>query len=42
VCIGHEPEKPTKDSQFSLWLFIGGGLVLFAAVGVGVIVKKRK
>ena len=40
-----ESESPqtTKDSQFPLWLFIGGGLVL-AAVGVvvAVIVKKRR
>jgi len=37
--------KTTENSQFPLWLLIGGGL-LFAAVGVGigvvVIVKKRK
>ena len=36
----HEPEKPTKDSQFPLWLFIGGGLVLLAAVGV--VIKRKK
>ena len=39
----NESPQTTKDSQFPLWLFIGGGLVLLAAVGVGVvvIVKKR-
>ena len=34
--------KTTKDSQFPLWLFIGGGLVLAVGVGVVVVVKKRK
>ena len=40
-----EPEssQTTKDSQFPLWLFIGGGLVLLAVgVGVVVIVKRKK
>ena len=40
----NELPQTSKDSQFPLWLFIGGGLVLLAAVGVGVavIVKKRR
>ena len=35
-----ESESPqtTKDSQFPLWLFIGGGLVLLVVVGVGVVI----
>ena len=43
ITLETELPQTTKDSQFPLWLFIGGGLVLLAAVGVGVVVAvKRK
>ena len=35
-------QRTTKDSQFPLWLFIGGGLVLAVGVGVIIVVKRSK
>ena len=37
----NESPQTTKDSQFPLWIFIGVGLVLLAAVGVFVVRKKK-
>jgi len=42
ITLENESAQTTKDSQFPLWLFIGGGLVLLVAVGVGVVVKRKK
>jgi len=42
ITLENELSQTTKDSQFPIWLLIGGGLVLLAAVGVGVVALKRK
>ena len=37
INLENESPQSTENSQFPLWLFIGGGLVLLAVVGVGLI-----